>query len=128
MQHPALLALSTYYGNLARRTGTGSFLDFFHLPAALIVGDRKIALSTADDVAAVYGGLLAKYAAEDIASIDWDDDATTIIQIYPTLVLVKTVVSRSNVSGSLVKTWFCSYLMREAGGLWKCDLVTATPN
>jgi hypothetical protein len=128
MEHPALLALAAYYRNLGCRTSAASFVDFFHLPAALIVGEHKTPLTNHVDVETVYGGLLAKYAAEKIAAIKCDPDATTVVQIYPRLVLVKTVVSRLAANGDLVKTWYCSYLMREVDGLWKCDVVTATPN
>ena len=128
MTHESVSIIEDYYRALTARAPAQSFAEFFHLPVALIVGDRKITLNTNRDVETVYDGLLSRYASEGVARIVWEPQATTVVEIYPGLVLAKTMPSRLTADDKLVKTWVCSYLMRELGGKWKCDLVTATPN
>ena len=128
MTHGAVLVVEDYYRRLIDRFPPASFCEFFHLPAAMVVGETKIPLAGRKDVEAAYERLLRKYAAEGITSIVWDPRATTVVEICPGLALVKTILSRMNAEEKLVKTWVCSYLMREVDGRWRCDLVTATPN
>lgn len=128
MTHPALLTLANYYRDLSNKAASQTFASYFHLPAALIIGEHKIAAVDVKDISAIYANILARYAAENVDRIQHDDDATALVQIGPHIVLIKTVVSRLQADGRLVKTWYCSYLMREVEGQWKCDVVIATPN
>jgi len=102
--------------------------NFFHLPAALIVGEQKHLLAAESDVKAIYSRIKEKYRAEEVAKLSWDNSETSLFQIYPYLVLIKTIVITERVDGVVAKRWTCSYLAREARGAWKFDVVTAIPN
>lgn len=128
MTHAALLTVETYYRDVIALASVRSLAEFFHLPATAIVGDHKIVLHSESDVENIYTGLRNKYAKEGVTEITSDALAATVVEIHPGLALVKTVASRSTATGALVKTWGCSYLMRELSGEWKCDVLTATPN
>ena len=123
-----MMTVETYYRDVLSLASARSLAEFFHLPATAIVGDQKIVLQSESDVENVYGGLRTKYAKEGVTEITSDAFGATVVEIYPGLALVKTVASRSTATGALVKTWGCSYLMRELSGDWKCDVLTATPN
>jgi hypothetical protein len=128
MAHPAVLVVENYYRDVSAKAPAASFAEFFNLPAALIVGDRKVPLGTSHDVETIYDGLLRKYASEGIVRISWDPQQSTLVEICPGLALIKTIISRHAADDRIVKTWVCSYLMREADGRWKCEIATATLN
>jgi hypothetical protein len=128
MKHPAFQTLEGYYRQLASLDAKSEVTDYFHLPAVLIVGDQKHLCTTETALETVYSRIVEKYRAEKIAKLTWDDSETSVFQIYPYLVLVKTIMSRQRADGDVVKRWACSYLVREVGSMWKFDVVTAVPN
>ena len=128
MPHGALETVYEYYRSLEAGGPASQIAAYFHLPAALIVGDEKLTFEQASDVEALYDCALSRYRSEGIAKISWDDTETSVFQVYPNLVLVKTVITRDRADGSVVKRWACSYLVRQLAGNWRFDVVTAIPN
>ena len=128
MKHPSLQTLEEYTQELIGSAAASGIARFFHLPAVLIVGPKKHLLTTDRDVELVYSRIKEKYRTEEIVRLAWDDSETSLFQIYPDLVVLKAIMCRSRSDGSVVRTWACSYLVREIGGAWKFDLVTAIPN
>ena len=128
MKHPAFQTLEAYYGTLSGVGPASEIAGFCHLPAAIIIGGQKWLFTTEGDVDALYSQAKKRYRAEEIAKITWDDTETSLFQIYPYLVLIKTIISRERADGHVVKRWACSYLVREFNDAWKFDVVTAIPN
>ena len=128
MTHPAFRTLEDYYQRLTGIGPASEIANFFHLPAVLVVGEQKHLFTTESDIEIIYSRVKEKYRNEEIAKLTWDDTESSLLQIYPYLVLVKTVVSRERGDGSVVKRWACSYLVREHGSAWKFDVVTAIAN
>lgn len=126
--HPALERLNAYYRDLGSVRDPKAIARHFLLPAFLIIGTEKFAFASAGDVEAVYSRVMDKYRSEGVARINWDETETTIVTIYPSLLLVKTLITRERTDGTPIKRWPCSYMLRLCDGDWRIDVATATPN
>lgn len=124
----AVSRVREYYQLLSDGGPLSEFAKFFHLPAALIVGDQKTEFRTPEDVCRVYERLLEKYRSQGIREVTFDETELSVFQIYPSLVLLKTIAIRRSSDASVEKRRACSYMVRELDGLWKFDLVMAVPN
>ncbi len=126
--HPALERLNAYYRDLSSGRDAQKIARHFQLPALLIIGQEKFAFASPDDVEAVYSRAMDKYRTEGVARITYSEHETTVVSIYPTLLLVKTLITRERTDGTPINRWPCSYMMGISDGDWRIDVATATPN
>ena len=124
MLHPATQAVEAYYAAFNRKDWQ-AIAAMFDLPAALIVGPRKILLDKHDAVTAVYRGLGEKMVQEGAVRVSWDRGSFALFQVHDDLAVVKTVLTREAADRSPIKTWSCSYTVRLVGTDWLFALITS---